>query len=81
MLATAANEIGDEGAAALASALESGKTKLKQVYLWGNKIGDKGKQALAPHSKIVDWSQAPSPEPEPKPKPKPKAHLNFANLG
>ena len=53
----AANEIGDKGAVALASALKSGKSKLRAVYLWGNKIGDKGKAALKPYSKVVDWSK------------------------
>ena len=51
-----ANKIGDEGALALASALKSGKTKLKHVYLWGNDIGDEGKAALKPFSQIIDWS-------------------------
>lgn len=55
---SAANKIGDEGAIALASALESGKTQLKHVYLWGNEIGNEGKAALKPYSKIVDWSPA-----------------------
>ena len=52
-----ANKIGDEGALALASALKSGKTQLKHVYLWGNDIGDEGKAALKPFSKIIDWSE------------------------
>ena len=52
----AANIIGDEGAIALAAALKTGKTQLKVVYLWGNKIEGAGKAALEPYSKIIDWS-------------------------
>ena len=41
-----ANEIGDEGAAAIAKALEVNKT-LTELILWGNEIGDEGASALA----------------------------------